>query len=67
MATSISDVVRAAKALDEAKFALEQLKNRKANAQVEVDNVNAALPGARNALTTAKAALVAAVADFDAN
>jgi hypothetical protein len=67
MATSINDVVRAAKTLDEAKFSLEQLKNRKNNAQAEIDQINLALPGARDALTAAKAALVAAVAGFDAN
>lgn len=67
MPTSINEVVRAAKVLDEAKFSLEQLRNRKNNAQAEIDQINLALPGAKSAVTAAKAALVTAVNDFDAN
>jgi multidrug resistance efflux pump len=65
MPATINDVVRAAKALDEAKFALEQLRNKKNNCQSEIDNINLQLPAAKAAVAAAKTDLTTVVADFD--
>lgn len=63
----IKDIVQCARDLEEAKFRLETLRNEKSNAQARIDQVNQALPAARNAVAAAKTALADAVTNFDAN
>ena len=64
MAT-VNDVVQAARMLETAKFALEQLRDEKAAAQTKLDDLNVRIPAARQALATARATLTATVAAFE--
>jgi predicted nucleic acid-binding Zn-ribbon protein len=65
MPATINDVVQAARNLEDKKFALEQLRNRKSNAQSEIDAINLQLPTARAAVADAKTTLSTLIADFD--
>lgn len=67
MASQINDVVQAARQLEDAKFKLEALRNEKSNAQARIDQINLAIPTAKDAVVAAKAALEAAVAAFSTN
>lgn len=64
MAT-INEVVQAAKALDDAKAVLEDLRAKKQNAQAAIDAINLQIPAAKTAVANAKATLTTLVTAFD--
>ncbi len=61
----INEVVRATKALENAKTVLEDLRREKTLAQAALDAINARLPNARADVQQAKDSLAAALAAFD--